>query len=145
MEAKHTYETDLQWNYDGTGNLTSPVLSNGVHVATPPDFPGGIAGIWSPEHLFVAAINACLMTTFLVVAKNSKLDYVSFKSNALGIVDKVDGKFLFTEIILKPTLTIPATMKIDRARHILELSEKNCLISNSITTKITLQPDIIVE
>jgi len=145
MEAKHTYETNLQWNYDGTGNLTSPVLNNAVQVATPPDFPGGIAGIWSPEHLFVAAINACLMTTFLVVAKNSKLDYVSFKSNALGIVDKVDGKFLFIEIILKPTLTIPATMKINRARHILELSEKNCLISNSITTKITLQPDIIVE
>ena len=145
MEAKHTYETDLQWNYDGTGDITSPVLNTAVQVATPPDFPGGIPGIWSPEHLFVAAINACLMTTFLVVAKNSKLDYISFRSNAVGIVDKVDGKLLFTEIILRPTLKIPATMKIERAQHILELSEKNCLISNSVTTKITLQPDIIVE
>lgn len=63
-------------------------------------------GIWSPEHLFVAAIESCLMTTFLAVAENSKLEFVSFSSHATGKLDKVDGKFMMTEVLLRPTLVI---------------------------------------
>jgi len=35
-----------------------------IEVATLPEFPKGIPGIWSPEHLFTAAVSSCLMTTF---------------------------------------------------------------------------------
>ena len=55
-----------------------------IEVATPPEFPKGIAGIWSPEHLFVAAISGCLMTTFLAIAENSTLEFTSFSCQAKG-------------------------------------------------------------
>jgi organic hydroperoxide reductase OsmC/OhrA len=61
---------------DRKGKLCSPELSkeNGpcIEVATPPEFPKGMPGIWSPEHLFTAAVSSCLMTTFLAIAENSK-------------------------------------------------------------------------
>jgi organic hydroperoxide reductase OsmC/OhrA len=104
-----------------------------------------MAGIWSPEHLFVAAVNSCLMTTFLAIAENSKIEFISFESNAVGIVDKVDGKYAVTEIILKPKLVIPPSQHEDRAKRVIEMSEKACLISNSIKTKITLEPIIEVK
>jgi len=55
MNDTHSYEVNLQWNYGTKGTLSSSILPTEIEVATPPDFPNGIAGIWSPEHLFVAS------------------------------------------------------------------------------------------
>ena len=138
----HNYQVDLTFTQDRKGTLSSPVLTQSVEVATPPEFPKGMPGIWSPEHLFVAAISSCLMTTFLAVSENSKLPFVSFECNAIGKLDKVDGKFMMTEVTLKPTLVIEQADQYDRAKRILEMSEKACLISNSVKSTIIFEPTI---
>jgi peroxiredoxin-like protein len=140
----HTYEIDIKWNGDRRGVLHSPVLPQDIEVATPPEFKGGIPGIWSPEHLYVAAVNSCLMTTFLAIAENSKLQFTSFESNGVGMVDKVDGKYQVTEIILRPKLAIPNPADEARANRILEMSERACLISSSIKTIVKLEPEIMI-
>ena len=142
MAHKHEYRVDLTWKEDRKGEVSSPELSDIIETATPPDFPKGIPNIWSPEHFLVAAVESCLMTTFLAIAENSKLDFISFKSQATGKLDKVDGKFQMTEIILKPVLEISNENNVERAKRILEKSEKACLISNSIKSKIILEPEI---
>jgi organic hydroperoxide reductase OsmC/OhrA len=73
----YNYEVNLSWTENRKGIVSSPVLEKTTEVATPPEFPKGMEGIWSPEHLFVAAIESCLMTTFLSVAENSKLEFTS--------------------------------------------------------------------
>lgn len=145
MENTHQYEVNLQWNVDRRGTVSSPVLPSQIEVATPPDFPKGISGIWSPEHLFVAAVNSCLMTTFLSIAENSKVEFISFECNALGKVEQVEGKYTVTEIILKPTLVVPATANEERMYRILEKSENACLISNSINSKVIFEPKVILK
>jgi len=140
-----TYEVNLKWTGRRKGILSSPVLPQEIEVATPPDFPKGMEGIWSPEHLFVAAINSCLMTTFLSIAENSKLEFISFESNSIANVDKIEGKYTITEIVLKPKLVIPNSQNPDRAKRILEMSEKACLISGAVKTAIRLEPEIFVE
>lgn len=139
-----TYEIDVQWSGERKGMLHSPVLPQDIEVATPPEFKGGIPGIWSPEHLFVAAVNSCLMTTFLAIAENSKLEFSHFESNGVGKVDKLDGKYLITEITLKPRVTIMHAEDIEKTKRILEKSEKACLIAESIRTTIRLEPEIVV-
>ena len=84
MAIEHEYKVSVRWDHDRKGSMTSPDLNDKVEVATPPEFPNGLEGIWSPEHLFTAAVNSCLMTTFLAIAENSKLEYLSFESKALG-------------------------------------------------------------
>lgn len=138
----HNYQVDLTFIENRKGTLSSPVLTQSVEVATPPEFPKGMPGIWSPEHLFVAAISSCLMTTFLAVSENSKLPFVSFNCEAIGKLDKVDGKFMMTEVTLKPTLVIEQAEQYDRAKRILEMSEKACLISNSVKSIIIFEPTI---
>lgn len=144
MSDVHFYEVNLQWNSLTQGTLSSPIITSQIEVVTPPEFHGGIKEKWTPEHLFVAAVNSSLMSTFLVVAENSKLDFISFESNAVAKIEKVEGKFAVTEIVLKPTLIIPSTQHEDRAKRVLEMSEKACAIANSIKTKITLEPIITV-
>jgi peroxiredoxin-like protein len=143
MNEKHQFEVNLLWGSDRKGTLSSPVLPTQIEVATPPEFDKGIAGIWSPEHLFVASVSSCLMTTFLAVAENSKLEYLIYDCNATGIVGMEEGKYSVIEIILRPRLVIPSTQNLDRAKRILEMSEKACLISNSVKTKITMESTVL--
>ncbi len=151
MQA-HYYNVNVEWNKERRGMMCSPELkissgeTNGcIEVATPPEFPKGIPGIWSPEHLFTAAVNSCLMTTFLAIAENSKLDFINFKCQSKGKLDQVDGKFLMTEIILEPTITISDEKDREKAERVIQKSESACLISNSINSKITLISTINVK
>lgn len=141
----YTYEVNLKWLVNRKGILSSSSLPQKIEVATPPDFPKGMEGIWTPEHLLVASVNSCLMTTFLAIAENSKLEFISYESNAIGNVAIIEGKHAITEIILKPKVIIPHTQKQERTIHILEMSKRTCLISNAIKATILLEPEIIVE
>jgi organic hydroperoxide reductase OsmC/OhrA len=85
------------------------------------------------------------MTTFLAIAEYSKLEFIKFSCNAEGILEKIDGKYLMTKIILKPELTIAELDKMERAQRILEKSEAACLISNSIKSEIELKSVINIE
>ncbi len=137
MEA-HQYTVNLNWVQDRRGEISSPELEEKIEVATPPQFPKGIEGLWSPEHLFTAAVNSCFMTTFLSIAENSKLEFTGFNCSAKGKLEQVEGKFLMTEIVLEPQLTITKEADKEKAERILQKSEAACLISNSIKSKVTL-------
>jgi peroxiredoxin-like protein len=149
---KHIYNVNINWTKDRKGMMCSPELiknetkeTNCIEVATPPQFSSGMPNIWSPEHLFTAAVSSCLMTSFLAIAEYSKLDFISFKCGSKGILDKVDGKFVMSEVLLFPEVLITDENQRDRAERILEKSEKACLISNSITSKVTMESKITVQ
>jgi peroxiredoxin-like protein len=141
MDA-HEYNVDLNWISDRKGEIASPELNSKIEVATPPQFPKGIEGIWSPEHLFTAAVNSCFMTTFLSVAENSRLEFKSLSCNAKGKLEQVEGKFLMTEVLLEPTLILVNEKDVEKAERILQKSEAACLISNSIKSSVTLKNKI---
>ena len=140
MAQQHRYEVNIEWDSGRKGNLRSQVLERSIETATPPEFPGGMEGIWSPEHLFVASVNSCLMTTFLAIADNSGLKFSAFSSGAVGALEKVGGKYMITEIKLNPVVVINDESDRERARRILEKSEAACLVSNSIKSTIHFNP-----
>jgi peroxiredoxin-like protein len=144
MDQVHHYTTTVTWEKDRIGNLASPTLPD-ITVATPPEFNKGVPNIWSPEHLFVASANICLMTTFLAIAENSKFEFKSFKSEATGKLENVDGILMISNIELKPVIEIADENKKEKAIRLIEKSEKHCLISNSMKSKIILSPTIIIE
>ncbi len=134
----HYYTVNLNWTSDRKGEISSPELKTKIEVATPPNFPKGVEGLWSPEHLLTAAVNSCFMTTFLSVAENFKLEFKSFSCSSKGKLEQVEGKFLMTEIILEPILFIANEADKERAERILQKSEVACLISNSIKANVSL-------
>ena len=78
------------------------------------------------------------MTTFLAIAENSKLEFISFSCRSKGVLEQVEGKFIMSEIILEPTIIINDEKDRDRAERVIQKSEAACLISNSIISKITM-------
>ncbi len=138
------YETEVEWKEERKGELRSPNLP-ALAVATPPEFQGH-EGFWTPEHLYVASVNVCFMTTFLAIAQNSKLDVASFRASAKGKLEKVEGTgFQITEIILRPRVVVRSSQDLDRAGRILAKAEKNCLISISIKTVVKVEPEVYCE
>jgi peroxiredoxin-like protein len=146
----HYYNVSVTWNKDRKGMMCSPELnmtgaaSTCLEVATPPQFPKGIEGIWSPEHLFTAAVASCYMTTFLAIAENSNLAFKSFKCESKGKLDQVDNKLSMTEVDLYPTVVLNREEDRERATRILAKTETACLITNSIKTTVNLYPTIEV-
>jgi len=143
MNLQHLYEVDVNWKAGKLGLLKSTELTEEIEVATPPQFPGGMENIWSPEHFFTAAVNSCLMTTFLAIAEFSKLEFESFTSKARGKLEMIEGKYIMSEITLMPKLTIANETLREKALRVLQKAEAACLISNSIKSTIIFQPEII--
>jgi peroxiredoxin-like protein len=144
MNFSHIYNVSLTWKADRHGLLSSPELNQTINVATPPPFPKGVEGIWSPEHLFTAAVNSCIMTTFLAIAENSKLEFESFTCNATGKLEQVEGKYLMTEVTVYPVVSIYREEDYAKAERVLQKSEAACLISNSIKAKVVMEPIVNV-
>lgn len=146
----HYYNVDVNWNKDRRGMMCSPELTTDqqnacIEVATPPEFPRGVPGIWSPEHLFTASVASCIMTTFLAIAENSKLEFTAFECRSKGKLEKVDGKFIMSEIILEPRVTLAHEKDKDRAFRVLQKTDSVCLISNSIKSNIIMNPVFLLD
>ena len=140
MESKskvYLYQTSVKWTEQRKG-IISCAGKPDVQVATPPEFKGH-EDIWSPEDLFVAAANVCLMTTFLAVAERAGLAFSSYESTAEGRLELVEGKFQFTAITIKPSITLKPGGDATKAKELIEKAEHNCLIANSMKAKVILE------
>jgi organic hydroperoxide reductase OsmC/OhrA len=134
------YKTKVSWTKEKKGILSSSGKPD-IEVTVPPEF-GGHENIWTPEDLFVASVNICVKTTFLYYAQKQNLELLSYESAAQGILEKNENKFMFTEIKIMPKIKIAADSQLEKAKEIMALSEKGCLISNSIKSKIEILPEI---
>jgi peroxiredoxin-like protein len=137
----HVYQTELVGGPDGYARLTSAGMPE-LRTAPPSDFDGP-GDAWSPEHLLMAAVETCFLFTFRALARASKLEFTSLQISGEGTVDRKDGVTRFTEIVLRPRLTVPRDADQDRARRVLERSEKSCLVSASLSTPIRLEPEVV--
>jgi peroxiredoxin-like protein len=137
----HRYDVKLSGGSAGYAVLSAPSAPE-LKSAPPLDFDGP-GDAWSPEHLLLAAVESCFLFTLRAVAKASKIDFVSLEVSAEGTVDRQDGVTRFTEIVLRPRLTLPPGADRSRALRIMERSEKSCLVSASLSTPVRLEPELV--
>ena len=137
-----TYRNSLRWLGEKRGLLSCPSKPD-IEVATPPEFKGH-PGIWTPEELFVASINTCIMTTFLYYANKEGLEFLSYQSDAEGILERIDNKFMFSQIVVKPRISVNSDSEVQKIKNLIEFSKQHCLISNSIKSEVILKVNVQV-
>ena len=113
-----------------------------LRTAPPADFDGP-GDAWSPEQLLMAAVETCFLFTLRAVARASKVEFTALQLTGEGTVDRKEGATRFTEIVLRPRLTLPAGADRERAMRVLEKSEKACLVSASLSTPVRLEAEIV--
>jgi len=144
MEAHHEYRVHAF----GTGGRNGVIGAEGVlpciSFSAPPEFLGEL-GRWTPEHFLVAAVASCFVITFSGIAEKARLEFGSFNLDAEGLLDNEDGIWRFTEIKLRPVVSILKEEDRDRAIRLLEKAEKSCLIARSLQCKVALFPAVQVK
>jgi organic hydroperoxide reductase OsmC/OhrA len=134
------YQTQLE-SLGGRAGFLSAEGKPGFRVASPPEFKGE-AGVWTPEDLFVASVNICTMTTFAALAARQDLTVISYRSDSQGTLEFVDGKYRFTKIVLLPVIEVATQEDKQKAKTVLEDAHRTCLIANSMSTEVLLEPQI---
>jgi len=144
-KAKKKYKTfqfhnKLKW----TGNRVATLQAEDkpdLTVSSPPEFKGE-ADKWSPEDLFVGAVNICTMTTFLAFANHKDLPLDGYESGGEGLLERVESGYEFTKVTLRPKIVVAGEEHIESAKQILHDAHEKCLVSNSIKGEVVLEPEI---
>jgi peroxiredoxin-like protein len=144
METHHEYRV----NAFAAGGRNGVVHAEGVlaciSFSAPPEFLGE-PGHWTPEHFLVAAVADCFVSTFSGIAEKYRLGFASFNLDAEGVLGNEDGIWRFTEIKLRPVVTILKEEDRDRVILLLEKAEKLCLVARSLQFRVTLIPTVKLE
>lgn len=143
-DTQHTYSNTVTWNQARRGR-TEVEGRSAIDVGAPPEF-GGTDDVWSPEHLAAAAVNACMMLSFIAVAQNSRVSFTAYTSEATATLGKVEGRgTAITKIVVRPRITVPADTDRARLDRVLQLTKKNCFISSSLNSEVSLEAEIVSE
>lgn len=136
------YQNDVLWKSGRRALISAPGKTD-VEISSPPEFKGE-AGFWTPEDMFVASVNMCTLMTFLAYAQHKGLELIGYESSAEGVLENVEGKYRFTEIILHPHLVLKSQEDVDRARQTMQDAHANCFVSNSISAAVKIEPQFEV-
>jgi organic hydroperoxide reductase OsmC/OhrA len=132
METEHKYRVVAWWAAGQTGIAKSDSAPTAIHFAAPPQF-GGLEGRWTPEDLLMTALASCFTTTFQSIARYSKFDYTDLAVEVEGIVNKADNiGYTFSEIVIRPSLTIRHEEQRERAFSLLHKAKTLCLVSHAL-------------
>jgi peroxiredoxin-like protein len=142
--SDYRYYSTAYWTEGRNGRVEAEASATPIEFSAPPEFQGK-PGAWTPEHFFAAALGACFVTTFKAIADYSKFDYRELQVEVEAILEKEQGGYSFTKVIVQPTLTIAPEADGERALRLLEKAERACLISRSVKSQIELQPEIVVQ
>jgi organic hydroperoxide reductase OsmC/OhrA len=137
-----TYSTKVVWT-SGRSGIVSAEGKPHLWVSSPPEFKGE-QGRWTPEDLFVTAIDLCTMTTFVSFAQHLHIPIVEYRSEAEGILEHVDDGYRFTRVVLRPVITVAAEDAVEATRKAIHDAHSACLIGRSVLAEVSVEPRIKV-
>lgn len=137
---KFTYKTVVTWNEEKKVFLCS-FGEQTIEIAASPESKKH-EGMWTPEELFVASIEGFIKDAFIDSAKKSGFEFLSYESRAEWVVEKVEDKFMFTEIKIWPQIAVASSGQIGKAKELIEIARKDCFIINFVKCKIDVYPKI---
>jgi|SRR5215470_2534579 len=143
MLKSYSYKTAAHWTNHKRGIVEGEAILRTINFAVPPEF-GGEPGLWTPEHLLLAAVSTCYVATLRAVADASKLEFDGVEVPVEGKIEKLEGGFKFTRVTLRPVVTIHLEKDRERIGRLLEKAEHVCLVSRSLDCPIALEPTIVV-
>ncbi len=150
----HRYDCRLVWTGASQGpTRTYASYSRTYEVAfgdkpvlrgsADPAFRGDPA-LHNPEELLVAALSSCHCLSYLALAALANLAVVSYEDAASGTMEETRGAGKFTDVVLRPRVTIAAGGDAAKARALHEEAHATCFIAASVNFPVRCEPEIAV-
>ena len=131
MQEEHRYHVVAWWTSGRTGIAKADSAPNAIHFTAPPEF-GGLEGRWTPEDLLLCAVASCFTATFHTIARYAKFEYTDLGVEAEAVVSRADSGYHFSEIVIRPSLTIAHVQERQRALELLQKAKALCLVSRAL-------------
>lgn len=128
------YSRDLRIDMEGKPSLVASAAP-GFH---------GDPSLHNPEDLLVAAVSACHCLSYLAVCANAGVQVIGYEDAASGTLAKVDRVMRFTEVVLRPTVTITEDSSAEKAKALHDKAHAICFIANSVSFPVRYEPRIEV-
>jgi organic hydroperoxide reductase OsmC/OhrA len=108
-------------------------------VATPPEFRGGVHGMWSPEHLLVAGAASCFALTLAGIADRREIPLHDVAISGVGhMTRRADGRFGFVVVELAVEITTDEGFE-ENARRAARAAESGCLIAQALRVPVEVE------
>jgi peroxiredoxin-like protein len=138
----HRFPVSIEWQEGRLTTASSPGKPE-LEVATPPEFKGGIPGVWSPEDLLVGATAACYTVTLVAAAERKGIELLGLKVDGTGHVElRNDGRFGFVAISLVATVEVDATQR-QAAERAARYVKDVCLVGGALDTPVHLELNVV--
>jgi organic hydroperoxide reductase OsmC/OhrA len=154
MNRPHRYRVDVVWTGNrgtGTDGYRNYSRNHVIRIPGKPELAGssdptfrGDATRHNPEDMLVSALSTCHMLAYLHMATVAGVVVTDYRDAAEGtMVTEGDGGH-FTEVVLRPTVTITATSDPAKAEAAHEAAHHACFIANSVNFPVRCEPRIVV-
>src|SRR5262249_13030444 len=129
-----SYSREVRVDVDG-----KPPLA----LSAAPSFRGD-PSLHNPEDLLVAALSSCHFLSYAALCARGGIAVVGYEDHATGTVDRVDGVTRFTEVVLRPRVTVAPGSDVEKARALHEKAHAICFIASSVDFDVRHEPTVVV-
>ncbi|HCD51345.1 MAG TPA: peroxiredoxin [Balneolaceae bacterium] len=154
--TQHHYKATIEW----TGNLGSGTsgyrdyernhtIQAGnkpvIDCSSDPAFRGDPEK-YNPEELFLASLSSCHMLWFLHLCSVEGIIITGYRDEPAGIMmEEKGGRGYFSEVILKPEVTVKEERMAEKLDSLHHKANKMCFIANSCNFEIKHEPKVNIQ
>lgn len=151
MDKLHTYKAHTTW-VGNSGSGTSDykaysrnhdIMMDGketLHCSSDPKFRGDPSR-QNPEDLLVASLSGCHMLWYLHLCSVNGVIVEKYEDQAVGTMqENNDGSGEFTEVILRPKVTVKDATMVEKANRLHHDAHKMCFIARSMKFPVRHEP-----
>jgi organic hydroperoxide reductase OsmC/OhrA len=152
---QHDYHAQIRWTGNtgqGTADYRGYSRQHQIRIEGKAVIEGssdrpfrGDPALHNPEDLLLSALSSCHMLSYLHLAAVAGLVVTAYVDEADGhMVTEGDGGH-FTEVVLRPCVTLVAGSDAARAEVLHEAAHHACFIANSVNFPVRCEPRIVIE
>ena len=152
--AEHRFECRLAWTGAEQGptedyatysreHLVSFEGKPSIRLTSAPVFRGDPA-LADPEDLLVAALASCHFLSYAALCARKGVRVVAYEDDAVGVMTRGQRTFHFTDVLLRPRVTIAHDSDPALARDLHHRAHEECFIAASVNFPVRNEPSITV-
>jgi len=153
MARTHDYALPLTWTGARNGpardyasyDRTYPLAIAGkptLEGSADPQFRGDPA-LHNPEDLLVGSLAGCHMLTYLALCVRAKIAVIAYEDAASGTMMLTGGGGHFTEVVLRPRVTVAAGTDVNKALALHEAAHHDCFIAASVNFPVRHEAEVV--
>jgi len=154
MKREHTYTTTITWKGNqGAGTAAYDAYARDYEIAcdgkqtiygsADPLYQGDVKR-HNPEEMLVAALSACHMLWYLHFCAAGGVVVEAYEDSADGLMlTSPDGSGEFSQVTLRPRVTISANSDAAEAMRLHTKANEMCYIARSVNFPVHHEPEIL--